>query len=265
MDELYTRIEQAILEKNPQRKCDLARSLDCAWREGRLEQRPDLPILSIDDPGRPERPKLVHPRQLSGSSTATEAGRIVLIHALAHIEFNAINIALDAAYRFRNMPRQYVSDWLKVACEEAMHFGLFARELELRSSCYGALDAHAGLWDMVCKTRHDHLHRMALVPRVMEARGLDVTPSMIRRFEQSGDQTAVEILQIIYQDEITHVRIGNQWYQYLCAQRGIDAQAMFRELVSMYMGNGLRGPFNWPARMQAGFSRTELEALDGAG
>jgi uncharacterized ferritin-like protein (DUF455 family) len=190
------------------------------------------------------------------------SGRICLLHAFAHIEFNAINIALDAAYRFREMPRQFVSDWLLVASEEARHFQLLSQELGRRGSYYGAHRAHRGLWDMVCKTRANVLHRMALVPRVMEARGLDVTPAMIAKFEQIDDQVAVEILQTIYRDEVGHVRIGNHWYQQLCAQQELDADETFRELIKVYMGGKLRGPFNWPARIEAGFQAAELGALE---
>lgn len=262
MPELFALVEQAILETVPRRKCDLTEAIACEWRGGTIDLDPDSPVLPIDDPGRPVRPQLVDPRDLERRSVATEAGRIRLLHAFAHIEFNAINIALDAVYRFRGMPSRYVSDWLLVASEEARHFSLLADELEARGSYYGAHSAHAGLWEMVCKTRHDRLHRMALVPRVMEARGLDVTPSMIARFEQVGDRAAVEILRIIYRDEIGHVRIGNDWYLRLCAERGVDPQATFLQLIEQYMGGKLRGPFNRSARIEAGFAEAELEALE---
>ena len=147
----------------------------------------------------------------------------------------------------------------------AGRFALLADELEARGSFYGAHLAHAGLWEMVCKTRHDHLHRMALVPRVMEARGLDVTPAMIAKFEQVNDQAAVDILQIIYRDEVGHVRIGNHWYLQLCEQRGVIPEPTFRALIEEYMNGKLRGPFNWPARIEAGFAEAELAALEAAG
>jgi uncharacterized ferritin-like protein (DUF455 family) len=193
---------------------------------------------------------------------SSAAGRIGFLQAFAHIEFNALNIALDAVYRFRPMPMQYVSDWLLVASEEAKHFLLLDDCLTERGSFYGEHDAHRGLWDMVCKTRHDILHRMALVPRVMEARGLDVTPSMINKFNQANDLRAVEILEIIYRDEIGHVRIGNFWYQTLCDERKLDSTQTFSDLVDFYMDGKLRGPFNWPARLEAGFEKSELESLE---
>lgn len=185
-----------------------------------------------------------------------------MLHAVAHIEFNAINIALDAVYRFRAMPSRFIGDWLLVASEEARHFRLLANELERRGSYYGACDAHGGLWDMVCKTRLDVLHRMAMVPRVMEARGLDVTPAMIEKFSQFDDASAASILEIIYAEEIGHVRIGNYWFAALCQERGLDAGSCFRELVDLYMGGNLRGPFNRPARIEAGFDVNELDALE---
>jgi len=251
MAELFQQVEAAILETEPSAKCDNSKALYQDWQHGELNCDPQSPILPLDDPGRPDAPLLVDPR-------------IRLLHAFAHIEFNAINIALDAVYRFRDLPPQYVGDWLLVASEEARHFQLLEQALRQRGSYYGAHQAHRGLWDMVCKTRHDSLHRMALVPRVMEARGLDVTPAMIKKFRQYDDLAAVAILEQIYRDEIGHVRIGNHWYRELCRQRGLDAEATFRDLIDQYMGGKLRGPFNWPARIEAGFEADELSALEQA-
>jgi uncharacterized ferritin-like protein (DUF455 family) len=262
MPELFQQIEAAILTSDADHKCDLTTQLHQAWRQGELDYQSQAVILPIDDPGRPQKPELVDPRKLERRSIATELGRICLLHAFAHIEFSAINIALDAAYRFRQMPQQFVSDWLLVASEEARHFQLLSRELQRRGSYYGAHRAHRGLWDMVCKTRDNVLHRMALVPRVMEARGLDVTPGMISKFKQVDDQAAAGILEIIYRDEVEHVRIGNHWYHQLCAQQELDADDTFRGLIKFYMGGKLRGPFNWPARIEAGFQAAELSALE---
>ena len=264
MAELYAALEEAILCSDPTRKCALVRSIHGAWRCGELELDPAARILAIDDPGRPAQPELVDPRRLAKRSSATPAGRIRLLHAFAHIEFNAINIALDAAYRFRGLPRRFIDDWLAVARDEAHHFGLLTSELGRRGSRYGACNAHAGLWDMVCRTRGSALERMALVPRVMEARGLDVTPGMIAKFRQVGDDAAAEILEIIYRDEIGHVRVGNEWFRFLCARQGVDPARSFRDLVARYLHGRLRGPFNWPARLEAGFDAAELEALEAA-
>ena len=259
---LFQHLQDALLDKDPRRKCDSVAMIFALWGKEQLVRDTGFPTLPIDTPGKPELPRLVDPRQLSRRTTSSREGRISLLHAFAHIEFNAINIALDAAYRFRQMPDQFVSDWLLVACEEAKHFNLLSEYLCDQGSFYGELDAHAGLWDMVCKTRHDALHRMALVPRVMEARGLDVTPGMIKRFTDIGDHRAVDILQVIYRDEVGHVRIGNHWYQYLCRQRGLNPIDTFRELVDIYLKGKLRGPFNWQARLEAGFEAAELKAME---
>lgn len=258
----YDQLECVLLEADPSRKCDGVLELAVDWWRGRLSCQSAGKILAFDDPGRPQNPQLVDPRKLKRRSIATDAGRIHLLHAIAHIEFNAINIALDAAYRFRNLPEQYVTDWLFVACEEALHFGLLDRELKRRNSHYGACVAHRGLWDMVCKTRASPLHRMALVPRVMEARGLDVTPTMIDKFAAVGDCNAVFILERIYRDEIGHVRIGNDWFQYFCSKKSLDPIETFRRLIREYLGDGLRGPFNWAGRQEAGFSSAELALLE---
>jgi len=261
MPDLYRSLQAAILEPNPERKCALTRQLQRDWEQGRLARDATAPLLAIDDPGRPRQPALVDPRALPRRSFASREGRIRLLHAFAHIEFNAINIALDAAYRFRALADEFTGDWLQVAVEEALHFELLAAELRRRDSRYGACDAHGGLWDMVRRTRHDPLHRMALVPRVMEARGLDVTPGMIERFRQFDDLAAAEILEVIYRDEIGHVLIGNRWYRRLCDERSLDAEATFRELIDSYVGGKLRGPFNREARLAAGFAAGEIEAL----
>jgi len=261
-ENLYQHILDALLEKDPTLKCDATLTILEHWKQGQLVRNVESPILSIEIPGKPDLPRLVDPRQLSRRTTSSREGRVSLLHAFAHIEFNAINIALDAAYRFRQMPDQFVSDWLLVAVEEAKHFSLLSEYLCDQGTFYGELDAHSGLWDMVCKTRHDVLHRMALVPRVMEARGLDVTPGMIKRFNNIDDQRAVDILEVIYRDEVGHVRIGNHWFRYLCQQRGLDLIDTFRELVDSYLGGNLRGPFNWKARLEAGFEAAELKAME---
>ncbi len=259
---LFEQTEKVLLDRDPTSKCAGVTLLFDDWQQGKLIREADFQMLPVDDPGRPEKPTLVDPRALARRSTATEEGRIHLLHAFAHIEFCAINIALDAVYRFRQMSDQYVSDWLLVASEEAKHFRLLDDSLRKRGSYYGDCEAHSGLWDMVCKTRHDVLHRMALVPRVMEARGLDVTPAMIKRFTQIGDTEAVEILKVIYADEIGHVRIGNHWYRHLCEQKQLEPASTFQALINEYLGGKLRGPFNREARLEAGFEAKELEALE---
>ncbi len=259
---LYRQVETAILEPEPSRKCELVAQIHQHWKAGLLDSEASLPVLPIDDPGRPRLPLLVKPRHLKRRTTVSAEGRVCFLHAFAHIEFNAINIALDAVYRFRSLPETFIRDWLLVASEEARHFSLLSDELVRRGSYYGAYEAHRGLWDMVCKTRGDVLHRMALVPRVMEAQGLDVTPGLIRKFDQVDDVAVVAILETIYRDEIGHVRIGNYWYRFLCEARRVDPDETFRQLIDLYLGGKLRGPFNWPARIEAGFRPAELEYLE---
>lgn len=215
----------------------------------------------IQIPGRPERPVLVSPKKLPRRGLGSEAGRVALIHAVAHIEFNAINLALDAVYRFRGMPENYYRDWLRVAADEARHFSMLQTRLRELGHEYGAFDAHNGLWEMAVKTAHDVLVRMALVPRVLEARGLDVTPGMIARLQQAGDTATVEILQTILAEEIPHVAIGSHWFRYCCEARGLEPDATFTTLLAEYMGAAPKGPYNEAARLQAGFSAAEMTYL----
>ena len=216
-------------------------------------------------PGRPERPLLVSPRDVKKRAMHTLEGRATLIHALVHIEFNAINLALDAVWRFANMPEEYYLDWLRVAGEEALHFSLLSNHLQGMGYAYGDFAGHNGLWEMVEKTSGDLLARMALVPRTLEARGLDVVPALRARLAQAGDVGASEILDIILRDEIGHVAIGNRWYAFLCRQRGLDPIATYASLASQYGAPPLRGPFNLDARRAAGFCEEELAQLTDRG
>ncbi len=212
-------------------------------------------------PGRPTKPELVNPLSVKKRAMHTIEGRAIAIHALAHIEFNAINLALDAVWRFPNMPKQYYVDWIKVAAEEAKHFLLLKMHLITLGFDYGAFPAHDSLWEMVEKTKGDVVARMALVPRTMEARGLDAVPMIRDRFEQVKDVAMVEILDTILQDEIGHVEIGNRWFHYLCEMNGVDSIDTFQRLCIQYRAPTLRGPFNVPARKLAGFTDTELDLL----
>ena len=212
-------------------------------------------------PGRPMLPELVSHQLVPRRSMHTVAGRAALIHALAHIEFNAINLALDAIWRFPAMPREYYLDWLQVAAEEARHFNLLSAHLAKNGYAYGDFPAHNGLWEMAEKTRDDILARIALVPRTLEARGLDATPAVRAKLAQAGEMAAAEILDIILADEIGHVLIGNRWYNWLCAHRGLEPVATYALLADQYQAPALRGPFNLAARRAAGFSETELAGL----
>jgi len=204
----------------------------------------------------------VPPRDLPRRRLGSTLGRATLLHALAHIEFNAINLAWDAVYRFREKPEAYYADWVSVAAEEAYHFRLLCERLGVHGFGYGDFDAHDGLWEMARKTAHDPLVRMALVPRVLEARGLDVTPGIIQRLQQAGDSAAVDVLKIILHDEIGHVEIGTRWFRYLCAERGLDPEATFAQLLHQYMKGQVKKPFHYQARKQAGFKEIEMETLE---
>jgi uncharacterized ferritin-like protein (DUF455 family) len=203
----------------------------------------------------------VPPLAVKHRSMRTVEGRAALIHALAHIEFNAINLALDAIWRFPALPPAYYVDWLQVAAEEALHFSLLRDHLRTLGFGYGDFSAHNSLWDMAEKTRDDILARIALVPRTLEARGLDASPPMRAKLAQAGDLAAAQILDIILRDEIGHVAIGNRWFGWLCAQRRLDPIATYAELAQRFKAPQLRGPFNLEARRAAGFSEQELLAL----
>ena len=246
---------------DPLEKLALTQALYKAWQAGRLSLIDEQPVQPIGPPGRPERPRLVPPRELPQRRLHTVSGRAALIHALAHIEFNAINLALDAVYRFRRMPPDYYHDWIRVAFEEAHHFALLQARLGELGYRYGDFDAHDGLWEMAIATAADPLNRMALVPRVMEARGLDVTPGMIERLRSVGDERMVEILELILQEEIGHVAVGSRWFRYCCEQAGLPLEKTFLELLQTYYRSRLRGPFNETARLAAGFSVAELGQL----
>jgi uncharacterized ferritin-like protein (DUF455 family) len=212
-------------------------------------------------PGRPERPLLVHPSQLKTRAVGTLEGRAGLIHALTHIEANAINLALDMVWRFANMPNRFYLDWWQVAQEEALHFELLNAHLNQMGFAYGDFPAHDGLWDMAERTKGDLLARLALVPRTLEARGLDATPAVRHRLVSVGDLGAAKILDIILRDEIGHVAIGNRWYRHLCDARKLDPIDTYATLAQRYQAPILKGPFNLVARRAAGFSEAELSAL----
>ncbi len=227
--------------------------------EAALQPSPDCNL-----PGRPARPRLVPPGSVPQRSPFTAQGLAALLHAIAHIEFNAINLALDAAWRFAGMPCDFYRDWLRVADEEALHFGLVRSELQALGHDYGDFDAHDGLWEMCVKTQHDVTARMALVPRTLEARGLDATPLIQARLRQVGTEAsrrAIGVLDIILRDEIGHVAVGNHWYAWLCARQGLQPVPHYRHLTRLHRAPRLRPPFNEAARLAAGFSRDELDDL----
>jgi len=262
MSSLFERAAICLDACDPAQKVKLSQALYKDWCAGKLSIDTSFKAAKIADVGRPEKPQLVAPRDVSRRSINTKEGRVVLCHALAHIEFNAINLAMDAVYRFNNMPKQYYTDWLKVASEEAHHFNLLESYLHKRGASYGDFKAHNGLWEMAQLTAHDVLIRMALVPRVLEARGLDVTPGILKKLEQSKDTEFIEHLKIIHRDEIGHVAIGSHWFKYLCEQRNLNYRDTFKQLIQDYMKGSLRGPFDEIARLQAGFSAQEIADLN---
>lgn len=226
-----------------------------------LELEATLHVRRIEVPGRPPRPPLVPPPELEQRKLGTPEGRAALLHAVAHIEFNAINLAWDAVYRFGGMPADYYRDWASVAADEARHFALLRARLAELGHAYGDFPAHNGLWEMALATDRDALERMALVPRLLEARGLDVTPAMIERLKRVGDFASVAVLERILREEVRHVAIGTRWFRHCCAERGLDPDRCFAALLERHGRSRIRGPFNWSARRAAAFSTAELDFL----
>jgi len=251
----------------PDDKVQAVQSLWAAQKDLALQPNEQiLPNASLALPGRPALPRLIPAKQVPTRTPFTTEGLAALLHAVCHIEFNAINLALDAVWRFPHMPTAFYTDWLRVAYEESQHFEMLHTHLQSLGHNYGDFDAHDGLWHMCQKTADDVLARMALVPRTLEARGLDATPliqTKLRKAATPGALRAVELLDIILHDEVGHVAIGNHWYRWLCAQRGLDPVSLYGELVLRYEAPKLRPPFNKEARQRAGFTDTELNYLLG--
>lgn len=261
LDSLPQRLATCLRISQPAAKVVSVHALQADWLAGRINLSVEANRTPINQPGHPDKPLLIPPQQVPRRRADTLVGRAALVHALAHIEFNAINLALDAAHRFAGMPPDYYADWLRVADEEALHFDLLNTHLATLGHAYGDFPAHNGLWDMALKTAHDPLVRMALVPRVLEARGLDATPLIVAKLKAVKDTRMVEILTLIERDEIGHVAIGSHWFAWLCAARGQEPDAMFRQLLVDYDAPPLRPPFNLAARRAAGFSEPELDWL----
>lgn len=250
----------ALLESDAARKCAAVAAMHAA-----------LPLdtqavyaTPAGIPGRPARPELVPPGKVGRRAMHTAEGRAVLIHALAHIELNAVNLAADILWRFPGLPPQFYLDWLSVLKEEAYHFQLLEGHLRTLGFAYGDFSAHDSLWQMAEKTADDLVGRLAMVPRTLEARGLDATPAVQARLAQAGDLAGAEILGIILRDEIGHVAIGNRWYDRLCAERGLDKSVIYAELALRHKAPVSRGPFNLEARRAAGFDEEELQAMQRA-
>jgi uncharacterized ferritin-like protein (DUF455 family) len=280
---LLDAIYAALVETDPVAKCRLVSALQSTVNEPdgavwqTLASAPRAAAHSETNaeahravPGIPAEPQLVAPqevpfRKIPNGAAVSEHDRkqalSVAIHAVAHIEFNAINLALDAAWRFANMPADYYRDFVHIAIEEALHFQLLSDHLATFGTHYGAFVAHNGLWDMAERTKHDVLHRMALVPRLLEARGLDATPRLLPKLLAAGDSEGATILQRILADEVGHVQIGNHWYNYLCEQRGVDPYQTMVDLWHEYSAPPAYPPLNDAARLQAGFTPEDLTFL----
>jgi len=261
----------ALLQADPADKVEATHALWRHWQslgdgdEAALDTRATLTAPTDRPlPGRPALPRLVPPDTVPRRSPFTRSGLAALLHAIAHIEFNAIDLALDACWRFSGLPPDYYRQWLQVAHEEATHFGLLRALLQQLGHDYGDFDAHHGLWEMCVKTQDDVTARMALVPRTLEARGLDATPliqARLRRVNTPEAGRAVDILDIILRDEIGHVAVGNRWYAWLCGRDGLDPLAHYRVLARRHAAPRPRPPFNTTAREAAGFTREEMHAL----
>lgn len=255
MTSLAAAIRSVLLESEPRAKVMATRALVRDWRKGRISYGFD--VAMPDEPGRPARPELLPPGKMPKRGRGgSERGRIALWHALAHIEFVAIDLALDLAGRFGHLNRYFVDDFLSVAADEAMHFALIERHLATLGSSYGDLPAHSGLWDAARETAHDVAARLAIVPMVLEARGLDVTPATLERVRAAGDLRGAGILQRILDDEIRHVAFGAKHFVAVCAQRQESPEKLWQSLVARHFRGSLKPPFNDSARRQAGLPRS---------
>lgn len=259
---LFDAAAACLAEPDPGRKQALSAEAAAAWAGDLLRVDASCAGPVIEAAGRPAHLELVPPRGLARRRLSTAVGRAALIHAVAHIEFNAINLAWDAIQRFRGLPSPFYADWVRVAAEETRHFGLMLERLDDLGYGYGDFPAHDGLWEMARRTAHDPLARMALVPRVLEARGLDVTPGMIERLLVVGDEETARRLRIILREEVGHVAAGSRWFRHLCAERDLDAPTAFFDLLSQYLKGEIRGPLNLADRRRAGFDAEELARLE---
>ena len=244
-----------LIAADPLDKVRTARAARRAWRRGDLAFQFDEAMPA--EPGRPARPELLPPSHMpKRGRVGSDRARIAMLHALAHIEFGAIDLAFDVVGRFGNaFPPNFVDDWFDVGADEAMHFALLDRRLRALGSHYGQLPAHAGLWDAASVTAHDALARLATVPMVLEARGLDVTPATVERFERAGDLRSAAILMRIYRDEIRHVAAGTKWFKKAAESAGFEVVSLWQQLVRAHFRGQLKPPFNDSAREKAGLSR----------
>lgn len=262
---------QVLTTADPHKKAKLSHDYVISWRENKHMSigTCELP----DKPARPQKPELRNPSEMPKRSKAgSTKGKIALLHALAHIELNAIDLAWDLMARFSylsqksandeyHLPRKFYDDWCGVAADEAKHFLMLSERLQELGAAYGDLPAHEGLWEAAQKTAHDFSARLAIVPMVLEARGLDVTPNMIKAMKAQGDDITAEILQIIHDEEITHVRAGTDWFEHWCTYQKLDIESAWQKLVRTYFNGKLKKPFNDDSREKAGMIRDWYEKL----
>ena len=226
------------------------------WNERTLSLRSPLDMAVPERPGRPQKPELIPPRQMPKRALTTDKGRIALLHAIAHIELNAVDLALDIVARFATepVPNSFFDGWMKVAFEEAKHFRMVRDRLRELGADYGDLPAHDGLWQAAHDTRNDLTARLAVVPLILEARGLDVTPALQAKMREAGDLESAAVLDVIYEDEKGHVAVGAKWFRFLCARQKKDPAAAFQALVRANFRGPLKAPFNDIARAEAGLT-----------
>jgi uncharacterized ferritin-like protein (DUF455 family) len=259
--DLFAAAGACLAARDPDQKIELTTRVASEWERGllALDDRSGSPVRSR--PGLPEQLRLVAPRDVPRRRLRSRTGLAAFVHAIAHIEFNAINLAWDCVQRFRSMPTEFYDDWIGVAHDEARHFGLLRARLAELGHGYGDFPGHGGLWEMAEATADDLMARMALVPRVLEARGLDVTPGLIERCRAVGEEPTAAILRLILAEEVAHVAAGSRWFRWACEARGKDPESAFAELVAAHFAGAIRGPLNTAARLEAGFSQSELEQL----
>jgi len=262
VNSLYQQAKKCFLTTDPNLKIDESIEGEALWNSGKLTWDADEPVELLNEPGRMDKPEVVMPKDLGRRKLGSEKGRAALIHSLAHIELTAVNLAWDAVYRYRGMPKEYYNDWVQCAKEEATHFRMLRSRLQEMGFDYGSFPVHNELWKMAVSTAGDLKDRLAVVQRVFEARALDVVPGTIKRFESIGDRAMVKALTIICNEEVGHVSSGTRWFHYRCKQLQLDPDSHFQELLKKYMRAPPRGPFNEVIRLQAGFSQNELDFLN---
>jgi uncharacterized ferritin-like protein (DUF455 family) len=263
MNSVFDYAETCLYNTDIDEKLALTHRAMQLMNEGKLGLESSRPVLPIAAVKFPRRPALLPPREMPKRKLNTAEGIAAFFHAIGHVEFVAIYLAWDMLYRFRGLPEQFYRDWLRVADEEAQHFALIRKHLQGLGCDYGDLPAHFGLWEHATDTADDVLARLAMVPRCMEARGLDVTPALIEKFRRLGDEKSAALLTRILTDEVGHVQLGSRWFKYVCEGQGAEPEAKYRELIGLYYKGGKpKGPFNREMRIIAGFSNAELDWLE---